>query len=181
LLPDIVDIHSNKRLPISIKIDNAEACPKYCGLVIDNVSVKESPLWLKNYLNAWGLKSINNIVDISQYVMMEIGQPLHIFDYDKIKGHHVIVKTANEGTKFKFLDGIERELSNEDLMICNVEEPMCMAGIMGGIDSGVSDNTKTIFIESAFSILHIFADLLADIICILRQPIAMKEVQIIAY
>jgi phenylalanyl-tRNA synthetase beta chain len=150
LLPDTIDIHPNKRLPISIKIDNAEACPKYCGLVIDNVSVKESPLWLKNYLNAWGLKSINNIVDISQYVMMEIGQPLHIFDYDKIKGHQVIVKTANESTKFKFLDGIERELSNEDLMICNAEEPMCMAGIMGGIDSGVSDNTKTIFIESAF-------------------------------
>jgi phenylalanyl-tRNA synthetase beta chain len=150
LLPEIVDINPTRQLPISIKIDNTEACPKYCGVVIDNVSVKESPLWLKNYLNAWGMKSINNIVDISQYVMMEIGQPLHIFDYDKIKGHQVIVKTANEGMKFKFLDGVERVLSNEDLMICNAEEPMCMAGIMGGIDSGVTENTKTIFIESAF-------------------------------
>lgn len=150
LLPESVDIYPTKKLPISIKIDNTEACPKYCGLVIDNVSVKESPLWLKNYLNAWGLKSINSIVDISQYIMMEIGQPLHIFDYDKIKGHQVIVKTAKTGTKFKFLDGVERILSDEDLMICDAQEPMCMAGIMGGIDSGVTENTKTIFIESAF-------------------------------
>jgi phenylalanyl-tRNA synthetase beta chain len=150
ITPEVIDIKPSKYLPISIEIKNPEACPKYCGIVIDNVKVKDSTSWLKNYLNAWGMKSINNIVDISQYIMMEIGQPLHIFDYDKIIGNKLIIKNVEKGTKFKFLDGIERELSEGDLMICNTDEPMCMAGIMGGMYSGVTYTTKSIFIESAY-------------------------------
>ena len=102
ITPEVIDIKPSKYLPISIEIKNPEACPKYCGIVIDNVKVKDSPSWLKNYLNAWGMKSINNIVDISQYIMMEIGQPLHIFDYDKIIGNKLIIKNVEKGLNLNF-------------------------------------------------------------------------------
>lgn len=136
--------------PISVEVHNTEACPRYSGVVISNVQVKESPSWLKNYLLAIGLRPINNIVDITNFVLHETGQPLHAFDYDKIKGNKIIVRTVEEGTSFITLDGVERKLSSSDLMICNEEEPMCIAGVYGGLDSGVTEKTTTIFIESAY-------------------------------
>jgi len=149
--PDVSDfkVDSND-LPIEVVIENIEACPRYSGVVIKNVEVKPSPEWLQNALKAIGLRPINNIVDITNYVLHELGHPLHAFDYDKIKGHKVIVKTVTEGTPFISLDGVERKLSADDLMICNIEEPMCIAGVFGGLHSGVSDNTTSVFIESAY-------------------------------
>ncbi len=140
----------NNQAPIEVVIENNEACQRYSGIVIKDIEVKESPDWLKNSLKAIGLRPINNVVDVTNYVLHEIGQPLHAFDYDKIKGQKVIIKTLNEGTSFVTLDGVERKLSSDDLMICNEVEPMCMAGVFGGLESGVNQNTKNIFIESAY-------------------------------
>ncbi len=137
-------------VPINIEVLNTEACPRYSGIVISGVQVKESPSWLRNYLLAIGQRPINNIVDITNFVLHEIGQPLHAFDYDKIKGNKIIVRTVEEGTSFITLDGVERKLSSSDLMICNEEEPMCIAGVYGGLDSGVTEKTTNIFIESAY-------------------------------
>lgn len=134
---------------IDVEIKNTNACHRYTGITISGIDVKESPTWLKNRLHSIGLNSINNIVDITNFVLQETGQPLHAFDADKIKGKKVIVNTLKEGTKFTTLDGVERRLSSNDLMICNEDEGMCMAGVFGGIDSGVTENTKNIFIESA--------------------------------
>ena len=114
------------------------------------MTVKESPDWLKNKLSTIGLHPINNIVDITNFILFAYGQPLHSFDADKIKGGKVVVKTMPEGTPFVTLDGVERKLSERDLMICNVEEPMCMGGVFGGLDSGISDGTKNVFLESAY-------------------------------
>lgn len=135
---------------ISIHIENEEACPRYSGLLIDNIKVAESPDWLKNRLRSIGLRPINNIVDITNFVLHELGQPLHAFDASKIKGNKIIVKTAKEGDKFTTLDGIERSLKANDLMICNETEAMCMAGIFGGADSGVTETTTSVFLESAY-------------------------------
>ena len=135
--------------PISIELKNTEACPRYTGITITDVSVKESPDWLKNRLTAIGLRPINNVVDITNYVLHELGQPLHAFDAAKIKGNKVVVNTMPEGTKFVTLDGIERTLTSQDLMICNTEEPMCIGGVFGGLDSGVTEKTKDVFLESA--------------------------------
>ena len=137
-------------LPIQITVDNANACPRYSGVSIQGVTVKESPDWLKKSLTTIGLRPINNIVDATNYVLHEMGQALHAFDADKIKGHHIIVKNVNEGTKFVTLDGIERTLNAADLMICNESEPMCIAGVFGGLDSGVTEQTKNVFLESAY-------------------------------
>ena len=134
---------------ITIEVKNSEACPRYTGVTIKDVSVKESPDWLKNRLTAIGLRPINNIVDITNYILHELGQPLHAFDAAKIKGNKVIVDTMPEGTPFVTLDGIERKLTNRDLMICNIEEPMCIGGVFGGLDSGVTETTKDVFLESA--------------------------------
>jgi phenylalanyl-tRNA synthetase beta chain len=134
---------------ISVEVDDSAACPRYSGLTITGIQVKESPDWLKNCLKTIGLRPINNIVDITNYVLHELGQPLHAFDAAKIKGGKVIVKKCPEKTKFVTLDGVSRELSAEDLMICNAEEPMCIAGVFGGIGSGVTEQTKNIFLESA--------------------------------
>lgn len=139
-----------KELPISIKIENADACKRYMGICMTDIKICESPQWLKNRLLAIGLTPINNIVDITNFVLHETGQPLHAFDYDKILGHEIIVKNVEEGTKFITLDDKERTLSSKDLMICNAQNPMCIAGVFGGKDSGVSENTKSIFIESAY-------------------------------
>lgn len=133
-----------------IEVVNLEACKRYCGITIAGVTVKESPLWLKNSLKAIGIRPINNIVDVTNFVLHELGQPLHAFDSFKIKGQKVLVKKCDEGTKFITLDEVERKLSASDLMICNVEEPMCIAGVFGGKESGVNENTVAIFLESAY-------------------------------
>ena len=135
---------------IAVEVMNAEACPRYSGLTIRNIKVAESPQWLKDRLTAIGQRPINNIVDITNYILHSVGQPLHAFDVDKIKGGKVVVRTCNEGTVFTTLDGVERKLDARDLMICNAEEPMCMAGVFGGLDSGVTEQTTSIFLESAY-------------------------------
>lgn len=135
---------------VSVTIENQEACKRYSGLVISGITVQPSPDWLKNHLLAIGLRPINNIVDITNFVLHDLGQPLHAFDLDKIKGNKIIVKTGLENNIFKTLDGVERKLFANDLMICNESEPMCLAGIFGGEDSGVSDKTTAIFLEAAY-------------------------------
>jgi phenylalanyl-tRNA synthetase beta chain len=134
---------------IGISLENPEACKRYAGVTISGIEIKESPDWLKNYLKAIGLNPINNVVDITNFVLHETGQPLHAFDADKIKGKQVIVKTLEKGSKFVTLDEQERELHENDLMICNPEEGMCIAGVFGGAKSGVTDKTTSIFLESA--------------------------------
>ena len=137
-------------LPIEVVVENADACPRYTGVSIKGVTIKESPDWLKKALNTIGIRPINNVVDVTNFVLHEMGQALHSFDADKIKGNKVIVKNATEGQKFVTLDGVERTLSATDLMICNAEEPMCIAGVFGGQDSGISETTTNVFLESAY-------------------------------
>ncbi len=131
-------------------VEDHTACPRYSGLMMSNIQVGESPEWLKNKLKAIGLRTINKIVDATNYVLHETGQPLHAFDADKITGNKIIIKKLPNKTKFVTLDGIERELSSEDLMICNAETPMCIAGVYGGVESGVTEHTTKIFLESAY-------------------------------
>lgn len=133
-----------------IIIENSNACPRYTGITISGVTIGESPEWLKNRLRSIGLNPINNVVDITNFVQNEIGQPLHSFDADKIEGRKIIVKNLPDKTKFKTLDDVERILSSKDLMICNTLEGMCIAGVFGGIKSGVTASTKNIFLESAY-------------------------------
>ncbi|MDE7472087.1 MAG: phenylalanine--tRNA ligase subunit beta [Muribaculaceae bacterium] len=135
---------------IAVEVENAEACPRYTGVTIRGVKVTESPKWLKESLTAIGLRPINNIVDITNYLLHAMGQPLHCFDLAKIEGGKVVVKNAPEGAKFVTLDGVEHTLDSRDLMICNAAEPMCIAGVMGGLDSGVTEETTDVFIESAY-------------------------------
>src|SRR5690606_2222691 len=135
---------------IDVIVENREACPRYSGLTIRGVTVKESPDWLKNKLLLIGLRPINNIVDITNFILYETGHPMHAFDAAYIKGDEVVIRTLPEKTKFTTLDDQERELSDKDLMICNSEEGMCIAGVFGGKDSGVTENTKDIFLESAY-------------------------------
>jgi phenylalanyl-tRNA synthetase beta chain len=139
----------NNNLHIPVKIENTDACKRYSGLTISNIEIKESTAWLKNRLNAIGLRPINNVVDVTNYVLHETGQPLHAFDAEKITGNEVIVKTLDAGTKFKTLDEADRVLHKDDLMICNSTEGMCLAGVFGGHNSGVTENTKNIFLECA--------------------------------
>ena len=134
---------------IEVVVENKEACLRYSGITIKNVTVKESPEWLQNRLKVIGLRPINNVVDITNYILHGVGQPLHSFDADKIKGNKVVVRSATEGAKFVTLDGVERTLTDRDLMLCNVEEPMCTAGVFGGLDFGVTEPTKNVFLESA--------------------------------
>jgi phenylalanyl-tRNA synthetase beta chain len=134
---------------VRVTVENTEACPRYCGLTIKNVTVKESPEWLKQRLEAIGLRSINNIVDVTNYILHETGQPLHAFDLKEIIDLQVIVKTLPEGSPFTTLDGIERKLSDHDLMICNLEGGMCIGGVFGGLNSGVVETTTDVFLESA--------------------------------
>ena len=140
----------NNSLPITVKVENPEACPRYSGITISGLQVKESPAWLRDRLKAIGLRPINNIVNITNYVLMETGQPLHAFDAEHVTGKQVIVKKMPAGTKFVALDDVERSLGADDLMICNVSEPMCIAGVFGGAKSGVSEKTTSIFLESAY-------------------------------
>lgn len=134
---------------IEVIVENTEACPRYSAVTIKGVTVKESPEWLQNRLKVIGLRPINNVVDITNFILHEVGQPLHAFDAGKIKGDKVIVKTKPEGTKFVTLDGVERVLTDRDLMICNTETAMCIGGIFGGLDSGVTEQTTDVFLESA--------------------------------
>lgn len=136
-------------ISIPVEVKNTEACIRYSGITIQGISVKESPDWLKNRLTTIGLRPINNVVDITNFILHELGQPLHAFDAAKIKGNKVVVNTQPEGTKFVTLDGIERTLTPNDLMICNAEEPMCIGGVFGGLDSGVTESTTDVFLESA--------------------------------
>ena len=140
----------NNELPIDVEIVNTEACKRYACVSVTDCEVKESPEWLKNKLTTIGLRPINNIVDITNYVMMAYGQPLHTFDADMVTGHKIVVKTMPEGTPFQTLDGEEHKLSERDLAICNTEEPMCIAGVFGGKGSGTYETTKNVVLESAY-------------------------------
>lgn len=140
----------NHDLDIRVTVENSEACPRYAGVTVKGVTVKESPEWLQNKLRVIGLRPINNVVDVTNYIVHAFGQPLHCFDADKIKGGEVVVKTMPEGTPFVTLDGVERKLGERDLMICNQEEAMCIAGVFGGLDSGSTESTKDVFLESAY-------------------------------
>ena len=140
----------NHNLPIDVVIENQEACKRYACVSVIDCEVKESPEWLKNKLTTVGLRPINNIVDITNYIMMAYGQPLHTFDADMVKGHKIVVKTMPEGTPFQTLDGEEHKLSDRDLAICNAEEPMCIAGVFGGKGSGTYETTKNVVLESAY-------------------------------
>ena len=140
----------NHDLPIDVEIVNTEACKRYACVSVTDCEVKESPDWLKNKLTTVGLRPINNIVDITNYVMMAYGQPLHTFDADMVKGHKIVVKTMPEGTPFITLDGEEHKLSDRDLAICNAEDPMCIAGVFGGKGSGTYETTKNVVLESAY-------------------------------
>jgi phenylalanyl-tRNA synthetase beta chain len=140
----------NNSTPIEVSIEKPEACHRYSGVCVSGISIAESPEWLQNRLKAIGLNPINNVVDITNYVLFETGQPLHAFDYSKITGNKVIVKTLDNGTQFTTLDEVKRELNENDLMICNAEAPMCIAGVFGGLESGISNSTTSIFLESAY-------------------------------
>ena len=140
----------NRSLKIDVEVKANDLAPRYCGVTISNLIVQDSPTWLKNKLKAIGLTPINNVVDITNYVLHDLGQPLHAFDATKIKGNKVIVKTLPKGTKFVTLDGVERELNEDDLMICDSDKPMCIAGVFGGKHSGVTSETTSIFLESAY-------------------------------
>jgi len=140
----------NESLPIDVTIDNSEACRRYACVSITGCDVKESPEWLKTRLTTVGLRPINNIVDITNYIMFAYGQPLHCFDADMVTGHKIVVKTMPEGTPFQTLDGVEHKLSERDLAICNTEEPMCIAGVFGGKGSGTYETTKNVVLESAY-------------------------------
>ena len=140
----------NHDLPIEVVIENTEACKRYACVSVTDCEVKESPDWLKNKLTTIGLRPINNIVDITNYVMMALGQPLHTFDADMVKGHKIVVKTMPEGTPFQTLDGEEHKLSDHDLAICNAEDAMCIAGVFGGKGSGTYETTKNVVLESAY-------------------------------
>ena len=151
ITPSVSAFHvENRTLKIDIDVKDNTLAPRYCGVTISGLKVESSPTWLKNRLKAIGLSPINNIVDITNYVLHELGQPLHAFDASKIAGNKVVVKTLPKGTKFTTLDDIERELHPEDLMICDAEKPMCIAGVFGGAHSGVTESTTSIFLESAY-------------------------------
>lgn len=151
ITPSVSAFHVDSRtLKIDVDVLNKDLAPRYCGLTISGIKVKESPAWLQHRLKAIGLKPINNVVDATNYVLHDLGQPLHAFDATKISGNKVEVKTVAAGTKFTTLDGIERELHEDDLMICDAEKPMCIAGVFGGIHSGVTEGTTSIFLESAY-------------------------------
>ena len=140
----------NEDLPIDVEIENTEACKRYVCLSVTDCDVKESPAWLKNRLSTIGLRPINNIVDITNYIMMAYGQPMHCFDADMVTGHKIVVRTQPEGTKFTTLDGVEHTLGEHDLSICNAEEPMCIAGIFGGKGSGTYETTRNVVLEAAY-------------------------------
>lgn len=140
----------NHDLTIEVEVENTEAAPRYAGVTVKGCKIGPSPEWMQNCLRAAGINPKNNLVDITNFVLFELGQPLHAFDADKIEGGKIVVRTCDEGTPFVTLDGVERKLTKNDLMICSAERPMCIAGVFGGLDSGVSETTTNVFIESAY-------------------------------
>ena len=140
----------NHDLPVAIRVENHEACARYVGVTVSGCKIGPSPEWMQNCLRAAGINPKNNLVDITNFVLFELGQPLHAFDAAKIEGREVVVRTCAEGTPFVTLDGVERKLTDKDLMICSAERPMCIAGVFGGLDSGISETTTDVFIESAY-------------------------------
>lgn len=151
ITPSVSSFRVENRLnKIDIEVKNTELAPRYCGVTISDIKVKESPVWLQHRLKAIGITPKNNIVDVTNYVLHELGQPLHAFDVHHIEGNKIEVKTVDAGTKFKTLDEVERELHQEDLMICDAVKPLCIAGIFGGVNSGVTERTTSIFLESAY-------------------------------
>jgi len=150
-MPDVSAFkQDNDKFTIGIRVEDPLACPRYTGLTISGIKVADSPSWLKNRLLAVGLRPINNIVDVTNFILMELGQPLHAFDAGHIEGKQVVVRKYPKGTKFTTLDEVERELGSEDLMICSEAEPMCIAGVFGGMKSGVTSQTTSVFLESAY-------------------------------
>ena len=150
-MPDVSDFRIDDRnLNIGVEVRNPEAAPRYVGITVRGCKIGPSPEWMQKCLRAAGIHPKNNLVDITNFVLFELGQPLHAFDASKIEGRKVVVRTCDEGTPFVTLDGTERRLSSEDLMICSAERPMCIAGVFGGLDSGISDTTTDVFIESAY-------------------------------
>ena len=147
-----IDDHS---LPIKVKIENTQACRRYCGVSLSGVALGPSPVWMQQRLKAVGVRPISNIVDITNYLLHETGQPLHAFDAAKITGQEIIVRNLPEGTPFVTLDGKERKLSAEDLMVCNAKEGMAIGGVFGGKDSGIGDQTSSIFLESEIGRAHV--------------------------
>ena len=152
LWPEVADLSEAKNgaNPIRVTVEEPELCPRYTGITLENVQVQDSPDWLQNKLRTVGIRPINNVVDITNFVLMEVGQPMHAFDADMIKGNHVVVRRLPQDTPFVTLDGVERKLDQRDLMICNEEEGMCIAGVFGGEKSGVTHNTQRLFLESAY-------------------------------
>ena len=151
ITPSVSSFHvDNRTLKIGVDVKDKSKAPRYCGVTISDLKVKPSPIWLQNKLKALGLTPKNNVVDVTNYVLHELGQPLHAFDARKITGSKIVVQTLPVGTKFVTLDGVQRELHQEDLMICDSEKPMCIAGVFGGINSGVTEETTSIFLESAY-------------------------------
>ncbi|MGM5470190.1 phenylalanine--tRNA ligase subunit beta [Flavobacteriaceae bacterium LMO-SS05] len=151
ITPSVSAFHvDNRTLKVDVEVADKNLAPRYCGVTLSGLKIEDSPIWLQNRLKAIGITPKNNVVDVTNYVLHELGQPLHAFDALKIKGNKVIVKTLPKGTKFITLDGIERELHEEDLMICDAEKPICIAGVFGGITSGVTEQTTSIFLESAY-------------------------------
>lgn len=149
-LPDISSFKAGSGRLMPVTVNNTNACKRYSSLSISGVKVADSPEWLQEKLRAIGLRPINNIVDVTNYVLHELGQPLHAFDADKVAGSHIIVRNAKEGEAFVTLDEVERKLSAEDLMICDEEKPLCIAGVFGGLNSGVTGTTMNVFLESAY-------------------------------
>ena len=150
-LPSVDDFSvDNHDMEIEVVVENHDAAPRYAGLTVTGCKIAPSPEWMQKELRAAGINPKNNLVDITNYVLFELGQPLHAFDADKIEGKKVVVKNCAEGTPFVTLDGVERKLSKEDLMICSAERPMCIGGVFGGLDSGISDTTTNVFLESAY-------------------------------
>ena len=152
LWPEVADLsqpHPTNR-PVRVTVEEPELCPRYTGITLENVHVEDSPEWLQNKLRTVGIRPINNVVDVTNFVLMEVGQPMHAFDADMIKGDHVVVRRLPQDTPFVTLDGVERKLDQRDLMICNEEEGMCIAGVFGGEKSGVTHNTTRVFLESAY-------------------------------
>lgn len=151
MTPSVNDFFiDNRTLKIDVQVENKELIPRYCGVTISNVKIASSPTWLQNRLRAIGLTPKNNVIDITNYVLHEFGQPLHAFDALRISDKKIIVKTATEGQKFKTLDDVERTLHSDDILICDSQKPICIAGVLGGINSGITENTTHIFLESAY-------------------------------
>ena len=149
-LPDVSSFREGEGESIPIEVLSHDGAPRYMGITLTDIKIAPSPEWLQKKLLAVGLRPINNVVDITNFILMEVGQPLHAFDASRITGGKVVVRRASEGEKFVTLDGVERTLSAQDLMICNTEKPMCIAGVFGGLESGITDSTTTVFLESAY-------------------------------